>query len=61
MNTDSEKDFELMLRRVVRAAEGTSPLCPKLLDVLGKANDLLKRKGTSSPLKSNPYALRENP
>ncbi len=60
MNTDSEKDFELMLRRLVRAAAGTSPLCPVLLEVLGKANDLLQRKGSASPLKSDPNHFREN-
>lgn len=59
MSTDTEKDFELMLRRLLNAAADTSPMHPHLLEVMRKANDLLKRKGSASPLKSNPNHFRK--
>lgn len=54
MNTDKEKDFELMLARLIRAIAKSSPMCPNVLRVMAQAEDLLKRKGTASPLKSDP-------
>lgn len=48
-NTEKVDDFEMMLRRLVHSIKSGSA---NTVDLAEKADDLLKRKGNSSPLRS---------